>query len=68
MEVLDNILYFKGLFSQRIPEGEATGEYAAIISIPGAVISGCNVYQIYVGIREVILLSKVNHRERKIYR
>ena len=46
MEVPDNILYFTDLLSSSTPEGEASGEYAAKISIPGALMSGCSFYQI----------------------
>ena len=53
MEVPDNILYFADLLSTLLWEGEVSRENAARIFIPGAVISGCNVYQIYVGIKEV---------------
>lgn len=48
MEVPDNILYFACLLSSLNEESEATGENAAKISIPGALISGCSVYEIYV--------------------
>ena len=48
MEVPDNILYLTRLLSSGLDVGEAIGEYAAKISVPGAVISGCNVInQIY---------------------
>ena len=46
MDVPDNILYFTDLFSGTL-EGEAFGENAAKISIPGALMSGWSVYQIY---------------------
>ena len=46
MDVPDNILYFTDLFSGTL-EGEASGENAAKISIPGALMSGWSVYQIY---------------------
>ncbi len=51
MDVPDNILYFTDLFSGTL-EGEASGENAAKISIPGALISGWSYYQIYICVRE----------------
>jgi hypothetical protein len=42
-------MYFEDLLSSGLSVTSASGEYAAKISIPGAVISGYNiVYQIYV--------------------
>ena len=41
MEVPDIILYLTRLLSVVALEGEAAGEYAAKISTPGALISGC---------------------------
>jgi hypothetical protein len=41
MEVPDTTLYFTDLLSSALTDGEATGEYAAKISTPGALISGC---------------------------
>ena len=45
MEVPDIILYLTRLSSVIIPEGETTGEYAAMISTPGALISGCMTFR-----------------------
>ena len=42
MEVPLNILYLTRLLSSSEDVGETIGEYAAKISVPGAVISGCN--------------------------
>lgn len=44
MEVPDTILYFTLLESLLEDVGGTRGENAAKISIPGAVISGCNIY------------------------
>lgn len=44
MEVPDTILYLTLLVSIMVNEGELSGENAAKISIPGAVISGCNTF------------------------
>ena len=61
MEVPDNILYLTDLLSPGALDGEATGEYAAKIYTPGAVISGCNMWQtyiyIYISVRNEIHLS-----------
>jgi hypothetical protein len=48
MEVPDKILYFTDLLSPGIIDGEASGEYAAKIFTPGAVMSGCNIVHIHV--------------------
>lgn len=45
MEVPDNILYLARLMSWELDEGETISEYAAKISTPGAVISGCSQIQ-----------------------
>lgn len=57
MEVPDNILYLTDLLSPGALDGEATGEYAAKICTPGAVISGCNMWQTYISVRNEIHLS-----------
>lgn len=44
MDVPDNIVYFMDLVSPGIPEGLATGENAANISTPGALISGLTMW------------------------
>jgi hypothetical protein len=46
MEVPDNMLYLTRLLSLELNVSETIGEYAAKISVPGAVISGCNRTQI----------------------
>jgi hypothetical protein len=48
MDVPDNILNLVDLLSETALESGTLGENAAKISIPGALISGWSVYQIYV--------------------
>ena len=43
MDVPDNMVYLTDLLSSASSVTGATGEYAAKISTPGAVISGCNI-------------------------
>ena len=40
MEIPDTTLYFTDLLSSALSDGEATGDYAAKISTPGALIFG----------------------------
>ena len=45
IEVPDIILYLTLLLSKTFSETKATGEYAAKISSPGALISGCITFE-----------------------
>lgn len=65
MEVPDNILYLTLLWSVGNTEGETTGEYAAKISIPGAVTSGCNIFYIIKQLSMQIGIRKIGSGKNK---
>ena len=61
MEVPDSTLYLTRLLSLKKGVGEFSGVYAANIFTPGALISGCNVFE-HIYPSKLLLQKKSNER------